>query len=212
MSSDEPSDITSPISQVNNRVLPATSIKRAQAINIEARIGQLQRQLAALVAASEHPPMQQRASFKLDGMGELRTVRLGEFHLADESDHDTAAFRLSFEYQGREALKHVTESEIAHKALRDALYGHGLVFRSASSMTTHRIEVEPKVPAVISVKGGKDDTELTLSISNVLNLGETRYTLPAKALDRKLTEALVELISSGDHRFYELAAKLNRRR
>ncbi len=208
----EPNTITSPISQVNNRVMPVQSVKQAKSGGVDRRIGLARRAFASLVAAAENPPLQVRGNFEISGLGKLRTGVLRNFRLSDEKGGGRTGFTVSFEQQGREGLKHVTESEAVHKALRKALYAHDLVFRSASSMTAYKIELDPVVPAWIMISGEPDGKTIAVQMHNVAMLGSTTYELPVDAVDRKLVDALVALLSGGDRSFYDLAARARERR
>jgi hypothetical protein len=95
-----------------------------------------------------------------------------------------------------------TEAELAHNALRKVLYGHGLIFRSVSSATVYKLEVEAAVPAFVMVAAAPEGKVVTITMRNVITLGTTTYEVPAEALDRKLVDALVELISRADRDFY----------
>lgn len=208
----EPNTITSPISEVENRVIPAQSAKLARSVGIDRRIAQARRTFASLVAAAENPPLMMRREFDLTGIGTLRTGTLRNFHLADENSEERIGFTVSYEHQGRETLRHVTPSDAVHKALRKALYANGLVFRSATSATAHRIEVEPVVPSWVMITAEPNGRVITIRMHNVTMLGSTTYEVPADAFEHKLVDALVALVSSGDRGFYDLIAKVRQRR
>lgn len=202
---------TDPISRVTNRVVPIGTLTRDKARAVEARMNQLQRALAALVASAENPPLQLRMSFPIPGLGEVRTGLLHDFRLSDEQTEHGRGFAMHYEYRGREGVRHVTESDQQHKALREALYGFGLSFRSASSATTHKIEMDAVIPARVTVFAPVDDDTIVITLRNVGLLGETRYAVKAVQVDRKLIDALVELVATGERSFYAQVAALPRR-
>lgn len=202
---------SNPISQVNNRVLPATSIRQARSAGGGQRISQLKRTFAALAAAAENPPLRQHGSFRIDGLGELKTSQVGNFHVVDEKIEGASGVTMSFEHRGNHPLLHKTSSEIAHKALRKTLYGFGLRFRSASSETVHKIELEAVVPAYVMVLVDEAGKQASIKLRNVSSLGATEYRLPASGLDRRLTDALVSLVSDADPAFFQLVSKVARR-
>ena len=204
MSRDDPDSTTSPISRVENRVLPSQKLKKARTVDTEMRVNQARRSFASLVAAAEDPPLQQRASFDIDGLGQVRTTMMSNFYLNDEKAEDRLGFTVSFEYRGREIIKHRTESEVAHNALRKALYGHGLVFRSAAAATVYKIEVEPAIPGYLSVIAEKESGKVSITLKNVQRLGTVTYELGGEGFDRKVVDAMVELISQGGGDFFEL--------
>lgn len=202
---------TDPISRVTNRVVPIGMLTRDKARAVEARMNQLRRALAALVATAEDPPLQLRTSFPIPGLGEVRTGLLRDFRLSDEQTEQGRGFAMHYEYRGREAVRHVTESDQRHKALREVLYGFGLSFRSASSATTHKIEMDAVIPARVTVVAPRDSDTIVITLRNVGLLGETSYAVKSAEVDRKLIDALVELVATGDRSFYAQVAALPRR-
>ncbi|MGB1882892.1 MAG: hypothetical protein ACPHUF_03220 [Gammaproteobacteria bacterium] len=201
-------DTTSPISQVNNRVVPVREVNKARkSITADSRIAQAKRTFAALAAAAEDPPILQRGSFDINGLGTMKTGRLGNFRVFDEKENDRIGFTMAFEYQGPKPLRHVTESEDLHKAIRKTLFNNDLVFSSAAAATVFKIEVSAVVPAYISITSEPDASKVEINLRHVGMLGATNYTVAAESLDRKMIEALVELVSTGNSDFYGLAAK-----
>lgn len=199
-------DTTNPISRVDNRLVSPTRVRQAKNVGIDVRLNQARRTFASLVATAESMPMQLRAEFDLGGLGKLKTGVLGKFYLGDEQAEGRIGFTLSFEYQGRKGITHRTEAEPAHNALRKVLYSHGLIFRSVSSATVYKLEVEAAVPAFVMVAAAPEGKVITITMRNVIALGTATYELPAEALDRKLVDALVELISRSDREFYALVS------
>ncbi|MGR8919437.1 MAG: hypothetical protein ACU85V_07450 [Gammaproteobacteria bacterium] len=202
--SDDTNPPTNPVSEVNNRVLPARHVRRARSADAGARLAHARRSLASLAAAAENPPLSQRASFNVDGLGPINTRVLANFNLADEKADGRSGFTLTYEYRGSDVLRHKTASEVAHNALRKALYAHGLAFRSAAAATVYKIEVDAVVPAYVSVIAPDDAAKLALTLHNVARLGTTTFDVAADKLDRRLVDAIVELISSGGGDFYSL--------
>jgi|GEM_PF-2844556 hypothetical protein len=210
MSTDK-TDTTSPISRVDTRLVPPRRVRQAKAVGVDVRLNQARRSFAALAAAAESPPLQFRHQFEIEGLEKIRTLRLGKFHVADEATEERVGFTLSFEYQGRDALKHVTEAEITHNALRKSLYAHGLVFRSVSSATVFKLEVSAAVPAFVTVTAVPDAAVITLQMHNILTLGDVNYDIPADALDRRMVDALIELVARGDRDFFGIVQKSGKR-
>ena len=205
--------ITNPISQVNSRVVPATQVSKARkSITADGRIAQAKRNFASLVAASEDPPILQRASFEVNGIGPLKTGRLGNFRIFDEKENGRVGFTVTFEYQGPRPLQHVTESEELHKTIRKNLFGNDLVFNSAAAATVYKIEVSPVVPAYISLTAEPESATLDITLRHIGMLGSTNYTIPAESLDRKMIDALIELVSTNSGEFFGLAAKAQSKR
>lgn len=202
---------TGPISRVTNRVVPIGTLTRDKARALEARMNQLRRALVALVASAEDPPLQLRMSFPISGLGEVRTGLLQDFRLSDEVSEHGRGFAMHYEYRGREGVRRVTESDQQHKALREALYRFGLSFRSASSATTHKIELDAVIPARVTVVAPHDGDTIVVTLRNVGLLGETSYAVKAAQVDRKLIDALVELVATGERSFYAQIAALPRR-
>jgi hypothetical protein len=99
-------DTTSPISRVDNRLVSPTRVRQAKNVGIDVRLNQARRAFASLVATAESMPMQLRAEFDLASLGKLKTGVLGKFYLADEEAEGRIGFTLSFEYQGRDGIKH----------------------------------------------------------------------------------------------------------
>lgn len=199
----ERTDSTSaPISRVESRVMPA----RPKQNVIEARMAQARRAFASLAVAANDPPTQLRAEFRLTGIGNLRTSTIGNFLLVDHNTDAGPGFVLSFEYRGREQLKHVSNSERVDGALRKMLMEHGLTFKGASSATANRLTIEPVVPAAVTFAAERARERVIVTLRNVVNLGATSYTFTAEHFDHKLIEALVELISTQSHAFYTIAA------
>lgn len=205
-------DTSSPISHITSRVVPAARIQRDKSALLESRLAQVRRALQSLVASAESVPLPLRVTFPLTGVGELRTGSLREFNLVDEQTAQGHGFVLTFRHVGSQPLRHVTSSEHAHKAVRKTLYGYGLEFRSAGADTAYRIEVSPSVPAYVMVLAAADGKTLDITLSNVRVLGSTTYKLAPEAVDRRLVDALVELVTSGERTFYEIVARLPRRR
>lgn len=193
---------SAPISKVESRMMPA----RPKQSVVEARMAQARRTFAALAVAANDPPTQLRAEFKLTGIGSLRTTTVGNFLLVDHNSESGSGFVLSFEYRGREQLKHVSNSERVDGALRKMLMEHGLTFKGASSATANRLTIDPVVPAAVTVAAERVRERVTVTLRNVVNLGATSYTFTAERFDHKLIEALVELISTQSHDFYAIAS------
>lgn len=211
MSNDD-TDRTSPISEVNSRLIPAQRVRQAKSIDIATRISQARRQFASLAAAAADPPIHHRVQFVISDLGTLKTTTLARFQLTDENDRERLGFTLAYEYRGREKLKHVCESELVHNKLRKTLIGLGLNFRAVSAATVNRLEIDAAVPAFVSLHGVAGGKQIALTLSNVSLLGSTTYELNVDAVDRKFVEALIELISSGDRGFYQLVARSGARR
>ena len=196
---------TSPISNVESRLVRP---KEAKSAALEPRMVQAHRTLAALVASATAMPVRLKAEFKLVGIGVLRTTSLDKFYLADHNDDAHASFTLSFEYRGREELKHVCGSEHVYNSLRKSLFAHGLVFKSAASATANRLTIEAVVPAAVTIACDASRERASITLRNVVMLGSTEYHLPVDSLDRALIDALVELITNQDKTFYTLTASL----
>lgn len=193
-----------------DRVVPIGRLTRARTHAIAARLDQFQRALAALAATAEDPPLPLRMSFPIPGLGEVRTGLLRDFRLSDEQTEHGRGFAMHYEYRGREAVRHATESLERHEALREALTGFGLSFRSASSATTHEIEMDAVIPAQVSVVSRLDHGTIVIILRNVGILGETGYAVTADQVDRKLLDALVGLVATGERTFYARVALLRR--
>ena len=118
---------TNPISRVESRVIPSQAVK---SVTSEPRLVQAHRTLAALVASSNNPPLKLKAEFDVLGIGRLRTSSLENFALVDNHGDHAGSFTLSFEYHGREPLKHVCESERVYTALRKKLFDYRQIGRA----------------------------------------------------------------------------------
>ncbi|MCB1746073.1 MAG: hypothetical protein H6977_08600 [Gammaproteobacteria bacterium] len=205
-------DTSNPISRVTERVVPLDVVKREKSAAVESRLTQVRRALTSLVASAESVPLQHRVNFPVTGVGELRTGSLRQFNLVDEDGEQGRGFTMRYAHVGNQPLKHVTSSEHAHKAVRKTLYAYGLDFRSAGSDTAYRIEVRPLVPAWISVLIAADGKTIDITLNNVSVLGATTYRVAPDHVDRRLVDALVELVTTGARTFYEIVASLPRRR
>ena len=210
--SEDNSDPRTSISLVNERVVPANRVKTLKSGMLGPRVNQARRAMASLVAASEDPPLHLRGDFEVTGLGHIRTGSLKNFHLVDENTEAGKGFSLAFEHRGNAPMRHVTPSEHVHKAARKALIKHGLEFRSAGSDVAYKIEVEPVVSSYVTVLAGADGKTIAITLSNIGMLGETTYRLGPEHVDRKLIDALIELITHGKREFYDIVARLPRRR
>ena len=210
--SQDSTDPRTSISQVNERVVPVNRVKTLKSGTLEPKVNQIKRAMASLVAASEDPPLHLRGDFEVTGLGHIRTGTLKKFHLMDENTEAGKGFSMAFEHRGSAPMRHVTPSEHVHKAARKALIKHGLDFRSVGSDVAYKIEVQPVVPSYVTVLAGADGKTIAITLSNIGMLGETTYRLGPEHVDRKLIDALVELITHGKRDFYDLVARLPRRR
>jgi hypothetical protein len=196
-------DVTdNPISGVQSRVVPQR-VTRARE-TVDPHLSQARRTCAALVAAAANPPLRLHAEFDLVGIGRLRTNALENFALHDHHTPSDGSFTLSFVYRGREPLVHVCNSETVYKALRRKLFDQDLTVKSVSSATASKLIIEPLVSASVSFSADRSRETARLALRNVVMLGTTHYDLPLGYLDRNLIDAVVDLITAQDRRFYTL--------
>lgn len=201
-------DVTDPHrSEVSQRVIPASAIR---AVLIEPRLALAKRTFSALVASAAEPPLRLLAEFDVAGVGRLRTTVLSGFALTDNPGESAGSITLSFDHRGREPVRYVCTSEQALRVVNRKLIDHGLVVHSVSSATTHKLTIEPIVPAAITVTVDRRRTQVRVNLRNIIMLGSTDYTIPVEALDRALIDAMVQLVVQQDRTFYRLMANAGR--
>lgn len=93
--------------------------------------------------------------------------------------------------------------------LRKFLYGHNLIFRSASGAGVNKVTIEPTVPAALTVSANSRVDAITITLRNVLLLGTTQYELASERMDRSFIDSLTGLISGQLSAFYTLGTKVS---
>ena len=200
---------TNPVSRVENRV-----ISRGTAVNAEldGRMILARRILTAFVLEAKNTPPRLNSEFDIAGVSKLGVSSVEKLSLNDDKEDDNPSFTVSFEYNGRDEIKHVCQSEAVYNKLRTMLYDAGLVFRTATGATVNKITIEPKVPASVTVAADAQSGLVILTLRNVTVLGTIEYELPPDRLDNEFVEAISALIASHANAFYVLASAVSKPR
>ena len=194
---------TGPISSVESRVIPRRALP---ATTVDPLLAQARRMLTALAAAAADPPLRLAAEFDLVGVGRLRTTTLENFALSAHPAAPATGFTLSFDYRGRDALTHVCASDRVFAIVRKKLFDHGLAIKAVASATANKLTVEPIVSAAVSFALDQQSQRVCITLRNVVMLGVVAYEIPRAGLERKLVDAVIDLITAQSRTFYALLA------
>lgn len=200
---------TGPISQVENRMVPRGT---AMGSAIDACMGQARRVLAGFVLDAQAKPPRLKAEFDIFGAGKLGVSQVSDITLVDDRESADPAFVVSFEYRGREPLKHVSQSEVLYSKLRKQLFDSGLKFSSAAGATVYKIAVEAVVPASVRIAANRATGNVEIRLRNVTLLGTVEYEIPARQFTNEFIDSVASLIGSHANTFYALASAVSRPR
>jgi len=198
--------ITEALSCADTRVISHGSAKRA---DLKPRMVLARRTLAGFVINNQGGPLRFKHQFEIAGSGRLTTSEIQHWTLIDNNSQGVQSFTVIFEYHGREALTQLCATSDAYHKLRKFLYGHNLIFRSASGAGVNKVTIEPTVPAALTVSANPRVGAITITLRNVLLLGTTQYELASERMDREFIDSLTGLISGQLSAFYTLGTKVS---
>lgn len=198
---------TGPISQVDNRMVPRSA---AMGSALDACMAQARRVLTSFVLDAQAKAPRLKAEFDVFGAGRLGVTEVADVTLVDDRESADPAFVVSFEYRGREPLKHVSQSEVLYSKLRQQLFDAGLKFTSAAAATAYKINVEPIVTGSVRIAALRSAGNVQIRLRNVTLIGTVEYEIPARQFTNEFIDSIASLIGSHANTFYALASAVSR--